>query len=133
MCIRDSAYHEQTLVARKLNGHVLVEGLSRGREEDDVRSGTGRAYLVYGLEDGWTAHEQAGPTSVDLVIGRAMPVVRPITQVMGMEIEYAASARTTEYGGRHDLFEHLGKNGDRLDDHDSVSYTHLCSCARRRE
>ena len=41
-----TAYHEQTLVARKLNGHVLVEGLSRGREEDDVRSRTGRAYRL---------------------------------------------------------------------------------------
>ena len=104
-----AADEQQALLGGKLGCHSLVERLAARSEKHRIRRGSRCGNIVVRLEDGLALHHEPLSAAVRVVIGGAMTIMRPITQIVGMKIKRAASLGALHNGFSHDRIVHMGK------------------------
>ena len=116
------ADEQEPLLLRQPCGNLLVKALAAGREEHDVRRNLPpRGKVAYRLEDGGWLHEHALSPSEGGVVNRPMPVVGPVSKVMGLEREDALGLRAPHDRGVQVGREDAGEDREGLDDHSTSS------------
>ena len=109
--------HEPLLAGEAL-GDRLGERGANGREEDDASRARVRGQDVsHGLEDGGRLHEHALTSPKGGVIDRAVPIVGPVSQVVGAKLEDALGLGAPHDGGAQVGVENTGEDRERLDEH----------------
>ena len=111
------ANEQQAVFLGKLGGNALVERLATGREEDGIGCAALRDDIVIRLKDGLALHHQALAAAVRVVVGGAMAIVRPIAQVVRVEIERARCLRALHDRLAHNRIVHMRERGKRIDAH----------------
>ncbi len=112
-----AAHEEDALFMRKPLSRRLGKRRTARGEEDNMGLGTLARDGTHRLEDGRCLHEHALTTAIRFVINGAVPVVRPVTQVIGSKIKDAGRARPSQDGGGHVGLKEFGKHRERLYEH----------------
>ena len=98
---------------------MLGERHAAGREKYHARTDiTARRDVGDGVVKRLDLHEHAGTSAKGRIVNSAVTIVRPIAQVVALEVEKATSTSASHNRGGHIGFEKLGKDREGLDEHE---------------